>query len=89
MVKTNEIYEELKQILARLGIIIKRPGGDTPNGLCAVRGRRVLLINRNEPRQRLPWIIARELDDEDLAGIFIKPALRDFINLAKDRKEEF
>jgi len=56
--------------------------GASRGGLCLLRGRRLILVERDRPLQDRCAILARSLGGLDLSRVFIPPAARDLIERA-------
>lgn len=75
----QQIYDELKQLAEQMGIAVRLEVGDFDGGSCTVNEQRVILINRRHDITRRVNVLARALHGEGLDEVFVKPALRDFI----------
>ncbi|MCA9743991.1 MAG: hypothetical protein H6695_11905 [Deferribacteres bacterium] len=78
MVETEQL-ESLESIVSQLGIELRYEKGDFQGGICRIGDKRLMIVNRSlEPPQRIA-VIANELAQEDLSGVFIVPAVRKLI----------
>jgi len=76
----NLCRSEFEKLAQRLGIEIQYVPG-VPSGLCTVKGKRVLYIDRNlDPRDRID-IFVREFKALDLEGIFVVPLIRKLLGM--------
>jgi hypothetical protein len=66
---------EFEKLAERLGIEIRRITGG-PSGLCMVRGRRVLFLERELDDASALAAFSREFRGLNLEGMFVVPALR-------------
>ncbi len=77
--KPEERVAELEQIARQLGVTIRYEKGDFEGGFCILKDRKIILINRKLVPNRKASVLAVALADLGLDAIFIKPALREFI----------
>jgi hypothetical protein len=75
---------EFEKLAGRLGIDIRRISGE-PSGLCTVRGRRILFLERGLDDAEVITVFAREFRGMNFDAMFIVPALRKY--LEKDDAE--
>lgn len=75
----SEILSNLENIVSQLGIHLRYEKGDFQGGVCRLRDARVLIINKSLQIQQKIEVIAKELSQIDLSGVFIIPALRELI----------
>jgi len=76
----QQLYDELKSLAGAMGLEVRSDIGDFEGGICTVKGRRVLLVNRRHTMARRNAVIARALDREGLENVFVLPALRETID---------
>jgi hypothetical protein len=77
--KHEEIIEELHMLAGQLGVTIRYEKGDFEGGYCILKDEKILLINKRLlPRQKAA-IIAHGMQEIGLENVFIKPALRVYI----------
>ena len=50
------------------------------NGLCTIKGDRVLFVHRSHPVAEKIRILAEALKRVDLTGVYLKPAVRDLVD---------
>jgi len=71
------LLKEIKDACARLDIACRETSRiRSPGGLCSVKGRKVIILNRNLDVQEKVSIMVRELRGEDFSEIFLKPDVR-------------
>lgn len=75
----QQIYDELKLLAEQMGLTVRLEMGDFDGGICTVNEQRVILINRRHDITRRVNVLARAVHAEGLEEVFVKPALRDFI----------
>ncbi len=66
---------EFEKLAERLDIEI-RIVAQAPSGLCTVRGRRILFIDKTFERKRKLAVFLREFRALELEGVFMPPILR-------------
>jgi hypothetical protein len=88
--KPDELIEELQTIAGQLGVSIRYERGDFEGGYCILREQRLLLINRRLLPSRKAAILALAMQDIGLDAVFVKPAVRAYIEdeVARARSRE-
>lgn len=74
----------LQEILEGAGVEVRceRMKGDAaffPGGLCRLKGRPVVIINNRASQWERLMILGRAVKGFDLAHVYLKPALREFL----------
>jgi hypothetical protein len=69
---------EFEKLADRLGIEIRRIA-EGPSGLCKVRERRVLFLERGIGSAAECAVFAREFRGFDLEGVYLVPAIRELL----------
>ncbi len=77
--KPKEMHKELLEIAKTLGVKVRKGDGKFRSGLCMVNDLPVIVINKTTPVEGAVSVIAKGLGSLDIDNIFIKPAVRDFI----------
>jgi hypothetical protein len=77
--KADEIIEELQDVARQIGVTIRFEKGDFEGGYCVLRDQRLVLINRRLMPSRKASLLALALQNMGLETIFLKPALRQYI----------
>ena len=77
--KSNEIYDELVDIAKKLGITVRKENGKFHSGFCTMNERKMIILNRNSPIETLSNVLAKGLNNSPIDDIYIKPAVREFI----------
>lgn len=75
----QQSYDELKELAEQMGLSVRVEMGDFEGGLCMIKDRRVILLNRRHMLSKRISVMARALSQSGLGDIFIKPALREVI----------
>jgi hypothetical protein len=87
--KPEQIYQGLKDLADRLGIVVSEKKLSTESlkvksGLCKIRGQFVMILDKQLSIYNKNTILATCLSDMPLDAIFVIPAVREF--LARHRK---
>ncbi len=77
--KHEELIEEFQSVAAQMGITVRYEKGDFEGGYCILKDRKLLLINRKLLPNRKASVLATALREIGLDNVFLKPALREFI----------
>lgn len=77
--KLNQIYEELSDIVKKIGYSVRHDKGQFQSGYCVVNDKKLILFNRYTPLETRVNVMVKCILTNDIDGIFMKPALRDFI----------
>ncbi len=77
--KPKELNEELLDLAKKAGIVIRKENGRFKSGYCVVNENKLIIINKTTPIERISGIVARTLALHNLDDIFVKPAVREFI----------
>jgi hypothetical protein len=77
--ENQELLTELESIASQLGIKLRYEKGDFEGGYCVLKSERIIVINKKlSPNLRLS-VIARGINEIGLNNVYVKPAVRDFI----------
>ena len=77
--KHEELIAELEQLAAQLGIAVRYEKGDFEGGYCILKTERILLINKRLMPNKKASVCALALSEIGIDNLFIKPAVREFI----------
>lgn len=77
--KHEELISELEQLAAQLGVTVRHEKGDFEGGYCILKQDRVLLINKRLMPVKKASVFALALNEIGLDHLFIKPAVREYI----------
>ncbi len=78
--------QEFKKLAARFGIDI-RYNSDGPSGLCTVKGKRVLFIEKNLDGRTQLDVFVRDFKTLDLEGFFVVPVIRRLLGMDGDNED--
>lgn len=78
--KVEALLEELKNLAERMEITVRSEIGRFSGGYCLLREKKLIVINRKMPVENKVAVLARSIAQFPLENVFIKPALREFID---------
>ena len=78
--KNIELLNEFHLLADKLDVKIMKGKGDFSGGSCTVNNEKVIVINNGKPIEQRLNILASCFKDYNLDGLFIVPALREYIN---------
>jgi hypothetical protein len=86
--KHEEMIGELQEVARQLGVTVRYERGDFEGGYCILKTERVLLVNRRLLPARKAVELALALHEIGLESVFVKPAVREFIEdeVARNRR---
>ncbi len=77
--KNNDLLDEFHLLAEKLDVKIMKGKGDFSGGSCTVNNEKVIVINNGKPIEQRLNILASCFKDYNLDGLFIVPALREYI----------
>lgn len=77
--KQEEMTKELEALAGNSGISIRYEKGDFEGGFCVLKDERLIVVNRKLAPQRKAAILAQGLAEIGIDEIYLKPAVREFI----------
>jgi hypothetical protein len=77
--KHEDIIQNLHEVAVQLGVTIRYERGDFEGGYCILRTQKLLLINKRLMPARKAAVLATALRDIGLEDVYLKPALRAYI----------
>ncbi len=87
--KIQTIQEELIEAAGKIGVGVRKESGKFRGGLCSINDEPVIVLNKSAPIEVSTSILAQSLLKLDLAGVYLKPAVRDYLETeANKRKDE-
>ena len=75
----EQLLKELELLASNSGITVRYEKGDFEGGFCVLRSERMILVNRKLITPRRASILARGLAEIGIDEIYLKPAVREFI----------
>ena len=84
------MISELEQLVRQREILIRYEKGDFEGGYCILKDQKILVVNKRLHEARKASVLAQALYEIGVEGIFVKPAVRDYIDeeLAKVAKQK-
>lgn len=77
--KLEELHQELHELARQMGVTVRYEKGDFEGGYCILKENTILLVNRRLQTQKKASILAVGLFEIGLENMFVKPAVRHFI----------
>ena len=81
------LLEELRETCEHLGYSIRYEKGDFDGGHCILKEQRLLIVNKRFTIERKISTIARALGELGVDAIFVKPAVRELIDMELEKGE--
>ncbi len=78
--KNKDLLDEFHSLAERLEIKILKGKGDFLGGSCIVNKEKVIVINKSKPIEQRLNTLASCFNEFDLEGVFLLPALREYID---------
>ncbi|SMO61819.1 hypothetical protein SAMN06265219_10677 [Gracilimonas mengyeensis] len=66
----------MEQILEQAGYSLRKERGSFRGDECIMEGNKLVVVNKNKPIESQLGTMGRVLSQIDLAGVYIKPAVR-------------
>ncbi|MFC2131295.1 hypothetical protein ACFLSQ_07660 [Bacteroidota bacterium] len=85
--KLNEVYDEMIEIAKRIGVTVRKENGKFKGGTCTINDEEVILINKSIPLETRTSVLAKCLTDYSIENVFMKPAVRDYIEQEQFKRE--
>ena len=89
----NRLLEDLEEIAEKLSIDVQyddlmEADFKVKGGLCKLRGRHVIIMDRRTPPKERIELLARALRQFDLSSLFIKPYIRSIIGEGSESQDK-
>ncbi len=75
----TQILADLEELTAQLGMQLRYEKGDFDGGYCVMKEQKILVVNRRLLDARKAAVLALALSEFGLDAVFVKPAVRKFI----------
>ena len=75
----EQMIKELEALAANSGIGIRYEKGDFDGGFCVLKAERLIVVNKKLAVPRKASILAQGLAEIGIDEMFLKPAVREFI----------
>ncbi len=84
----EQILRELEELAKKSNVGIRYEKGDFEGGYCVLKTERMIVINKRLMVARRASVLARGLAEVGVDSVYLKPAIREFIEdeLAKASK---
>ncbi|MGC8595663.1 MAG: hypothetical protein ACP5US_08365 [Candidatus Kryptoniota bacterium] len=78
-IKTETMIAELEEAASQLGLKVIYEKGDFDGGYCILRAEKLIVINKRFDLKHRASTLARSLAEVGVENLFLKPAVRNFI----------
>jgi hypothetical protein len=75
----EQILSELEQLASNCGISIRYEKGDFDGGYCVLKAERLIVINKRLALARRTSVLAQGLAEVGINEMYLKPAVREYI----------
>ncbi len=75
----EQILNELEQLAFNCGIAVRYEKGDFDGGYCVLKTERLIVINKRLAPARRAAVLAQGLAEVGIDEIYLKPAIREYI----------
>ena len=75
----EQLLEELREAIENSGYRLRFEKGDFDGGACILKAERLLVVNKRFALEKKLQTIARALGEIGLETVFLKPAVRTFV----------
>jgi hypothetical protein len=75
----EELLVELESLAEEIDVTLRFEKGDFEGGYCILRAERMIVVNKKLSIQRKVSVISLALNEMGIENVFIKPAVRLFI----------
>jgi hypothetical protein len=77
--KTESLIAELEEAASQLGLKVIYEKGDFSGGYCILKEEKLIVINKKFDLKHRVSTLARSLSEVGIENLFLKPAVREFI----------
>lgn len=81
--RINQLISELSEVAKQIGVDVRKDQGSFRSGLCFVKEKPVIVLNKRSSADQIAASIARSLAEMSIENIYLKPALRELIEKEK------
>ncbi len=75
----EQILKELEDLAEKCGISLRFEKGDFDGGFCVLKEERIIVINKRLALQKKASVLAQALAEVGIEEVYLKPAIREFI----------
>lgn len=86
--KQKELYAELIDTAGKLGIKVRQEKGFFKSGLAEKDGEKIIVLNKSTPIESLLSVLVRCLLTQDIEDVYVKPVVRDYLDIEKERLKD-
>lgn len=79
--KPENVLSDLLEIASKLGIKIIQDRGNFKGGYCILEKKDIIVLNKLNPTEQKVKSLAKAFSEWDTTGIYMKPVIRDLIEL--------
>jgi hypothetical protein len=89
-VNYTQLLTDLEELTGQLGIQLRYEKGDFDGGYCIMKEQKMLVVNKRLQDGRKAAVLAYALSEFGLEAVFVKPAVRKYIEdeLARNKKKK-
>jgi hypothetical protein len=80
-VKPEKLFDELKAVAKQVGVEVIIDKGNFRGGSCVVHTEKKIVVNKLLPPEGKAAKLAESLKELPLEGIYLKPALREYLEV--------
>ena len=81
--RINQVILELSDLAKQIGVDVRKDQGSFRSGLCFIKEKPVIVLNKRASADQIASSIARSLAEMSIENIYLKPALRELIDKEK------
>ncbi len=86
--KTEALIAELEDAASQLGLKVIYEKGDFSGGYCILKEEKLIVINKKFDLRHRASTLAKSLSEVGIENLFLKPAVRDFIEEQMETQNE-
>ncbi|HET9130694.1 MAG TPA: hypothetical protein VFO86_07100 [Terriglobia bacterium] len=75
----DQLLKELEELAEKSRITVRFEKGDFDGGYCILKDERIIVINKRLVVQKRASILAQALAEVGIEEVYLKPAVREFI----------
>jgi hypothetical protein len=75
----DQLLKELEELAEKSSIALRYEKGDFDGGFCVLKAERIIVINKRLVPQKRTSILAQALAEVGIEEVYLKPAVREFI----------
>jgi hypothetical protein len=75
----DQLLKELEDLAEKSNIALRYEKGDFDGGYCVLKAERIIVINKRLASQKRTSILAQALAEVGIEEVYLKPAVREFI----------